>query len=252
MTSRSHDPLRSAARFLGQVSLVLVAIAAVLALTAACGRPSGLDEPAPPPSAAAGASGVPVVPVPPGADAAVALRVADPRRVDVLEVYPQAKALALRLEPGASLVSIRASHVRGGTLDLTGDGRISMDFEFKGVDPTKPPGQDSIEKSIGVEISNRIAVARVRAGAHRLDGGRSLPDPECPTTRAWRTAVESGVADNAVATLLYYDNRPFSPASPTVWSLRVDGHDEMRREIDGRTGALVKRWDQPSRGSARR
>jgi len=192
--------------------------------------------------------------VPPGADTAVTVEVADPEHVDVLEVYPQARALALRLQPEARLVSIIAFQVRRGTVDLTRDGRVSVEFDFKGLDAAKPPGEDKVERKVTVEIKGNRAAARMRPSATRLEDhgflSGALPDPMCTTKKAWSTAVASGVPDDAVGTMHYYNNRTFSPASPAVWSLRVDGHDELRREIDGRTGALVKRWDGTGRHAA--
>ncbi len=56
--------------------------------------------------------------------------------------------------------------------------------------------------------------------------------------------MTSGVPTEAVAQVMYYDNEPYRKGGPYVWSFRIRGQDQYRREIDGLTCALVRSWAQ--------
>ena len=53
--------------------------------------------------------------------------------------------------------------------------------------------------------------------------------------------MASGVPANAVLKYDFYNYRAFAPSSPFVWDLRVDGHEELERRLDGTTCAVVER-----------
>jgi hypothetical protein len=174
------------------------------------------------------------------------VEVADRRQADLMEMFPQAQSLARTVVPGAVLTNLVAFEVRGGTvnLDALPQNKPVYTFEFSGYDKSKPPGQDKVEATLWVHVDGEnLAAWKIGAHATSLRMGRGLEPPRCSSKRAWKTAVDTGVPTNAVATFHYYDNKAFSPQSPNVWSIRVEGHDEYRREIDGRTCELVKRWD---------
>ena len=163
----------------------------------------------------------------------------DPKQVDVLELLRQMQVVAAGQQPKAQLVSLHAPQVTGGLVDATVASAANAMFEYRFQDSTKPPGQDTVEGRIIVGVT-RGAITTTTAGG--ATGSRSLGQPKCSSRDAWQTAVRSGVPQNAVATFHLYDNTPFSPKSPTVWSIRVEGHDEHRREIDAMSCALVKSW----------
>jgi hypothetical protein len=175
-----------------------------------------------------------------------AIKVADARQADIAEVVRQARAVAIAQEPHVDrLSSVVAFNVTGGVLDTTQQNAASVDFSFRYTDPTKPPGQkDVVEGSVSVHVTGGGLTPRTMNAFYRE---KALTDPKCPSRDAWAAAVKSGVPANAVATFHLYDNAAFSPASPTVWSIRVEGHDEYRREIDATTCSMVKNWGAPAK-----
>lgn len=194
--------------------------------------------------------GMPAIPVVPTATVANKVDAPDPRKVDIAEVVRQAHALAVAQEPHVDkLSSVVAFNVTGGMLDTTQQNAASIDFSFRYTDPTKPPGQkDVVEGSVSVHVTGGGMNPRTQSAFYR---DKALADPKCSSRDAWATAVKSGVPENAVTTFHLYDNSPFSPKSPTVWSIRVDGHDEYRREIDATNCALVKSWGDSGKKSKR-
>ena len=167
----------------------------------------------------------------------------DRTRVDPQVLFAPARRLAQLLEQGAELSNAFpfSTHtpVRSGTVDLSKEGYLLFKFTFDYVDPTKAPGEDHVAGAITVrgEYGGLRAYRSVQAGPRNA----ALPDPSCPATKAWQTAVDSGVPEGSVASLLYYDAAPFG-INAAVWSFRVEGHPELRREVDAQTCALVKSW----------
>ncbi|MFO0589489.1 MAG: hypothetical protein U0441_18270 [Polyangiaceae bacterium] len=169
---------------------------------------------------------------------------ADMSHVDIADLCSQARPIAEKLQPGAQFVNIVSFDITSGVADLKGASRVLCEFEFAGTDPTQPPGKDSVEYKIDVEAKAGVLTGRRRkwpASTLKHFGG-AIEFPTCSSAKMWATAVSSGVPANAVATIHFYNNKVFSPKSPAVWSVRVDGHDEYRREIDGKTCAMVKNW----------
>jgi hypothetical protein len=174
-----------------------------------------------------------------------------PRRVDAAELVKKARALALAETPDPVFSSAVFFNVTGGLVDTNDSNAGSIDFDFRTTDPNAPPGKDTSDAKLIVHVSKgNLTTTRMPWGAP--DRSRALDVPSCSSQSAWAAAVKSGVPENAVATLHLYDNRAFSPKSPTVWSVRVDGHDEYRREIDAKTCAMVKSWGAPATPGKRR
>jgi hypothetical protein len=173
----------------------------------------------------------------------------DLTRVDPQQLFGPAKQLANKLEPQAELGSgfpvTTHGDLIGGTIDLAGAGRIHFDYEYRYLDEKKPPGDDVVQGSI-VVIAQRghlTATRELRTVMH-LEGHGVIPDPTCTVSRAWLAAVASGVPATAIARVMYYDNEPTTKGGPYVWSFRIRGHDEYRREIDGLSCALLRSWAQ--------
>jgi hypothetical protein len=161
--------------------------------------------------------------------------------VDIADLVKEARAIAVATEPHATLLgSVVAFQVKGGMLDTGQSNAASIMFSFRFQDSTMPPGKDMNEGSVTVHVANGELSSQKLNAFYRE---KALVDPKCSSHDAWATAVKTGVPENAIATFHLYDNSAFSPKSPTVWSIRVDGHDEYRREIDATNCALVKSWD---------
>ena len=165
----------------------------------------------------------------------------DATKVDIADLVSQARAVALATDSHVDkLSSVVAFQVAGGVLDATQSNAASISFSFRYTDPTKRPGEkDVVEGAVIVRVHDGGLEPRKQDGLTDVKG---LSDPKCSSKEVWSVAVKSGVPENAVATFHVYDNSAFSPKSPTVWSIRVEGHDEYRREIDAATCALVKNW----------
>jgi hypothetical protein len=176
---------------------------------------------------------------------------AGPTVVDLVDPLPEAKRRARELQTGAQLLLINATQLRRGAFDVSQGGGILYHFEYVGKDATKPPGLDQVKRTIMVTFGAGGMSTNVQEGhAFHLDApnhffGGPQPDPLCSSRAAWRAAVASGVPDDAVARMMLLDE-----SGAHVWSIRVDGHDEMRREIDARTCAMVRNWGAGTRGHA--
>ncbi len=171
----------------------------------------------------------------------------DLEHVDPQQLFAPAKKLAQQLQAQVELsfgfpVGTHGDLV-GGTIDLTGHNRVHFDYQYRTTRPGQPPGKDVDEGSIVViATQGHLTASREDHGVHFPQGHESIPAPACTVVRAWQVAVGSGVPANAVARVMYYDQNPFDAGGPYVWSFRLAGHDEHRREIDGMTCRLVKSW----------
>lgn len=173
-----------------------------------------------------------------------AIQATDLAHVDPAALLPQARRIAIRIDEHATLTSIfTRTGVRGGTVDLTGDGRVTYEFEWLYLDKSRPPGDDKVENGLWITAEHGLfsvmelhhASALSRPKALRSEPG---PDPRCSGRDAWKAAAGNGVPENAVASLRY---APAFLGGPYVWDLRVEGHDDLRRYLDGATCAIVDR-----------
>jgi hypothetical protein len=170
---------------------------------------------------------------------------ADMTSVDIGALFAQARVIAEKLQQGAQFTGLVAFDATNGKADLTGNARVVYSFEFVGQDPNQPPGKDTIERAIDVTAQRgKLKGNRRDWPASRLKHfGGAVEPPKCTSAEMWAVAVKSGVPGNAVSTIHYYDDTAFKPGGPWVWSVRVAGHDEHRREIDGKTCTMVKNWN---------
>lgn len=176
---------------------------------------------------------------PPGtlADLAEPLRVHDPARVDLAELYDQAHSLVLRLEPNARLTAISAlKEATDGTFD-SAEGNFSFNFEYRCLRAGAPMGQDLAQGMLlvftqgGTVRASRVPVPEAPILAFR----GALREPPCSTVAAWATAVASGVPASARATFLYMEAT--GNAGGASWLVTVPGHP-FKREIDGESCRL--------------
>jgi hypothetical protein len=185
---------------------------------------------------------------PAAAVATEAIPVANPTRADLVDIYPHARALALKTNPQSQFVGITAFALKGGVVDIPtralGPQPVLFEFEYLGFDKTKPPGQDKVEGAVTVHVTAdgfQVRTSTGRAVHLRPDGffGRPLDAPTCRSAKMWAQAVKSGVPDNAVARITLQDNRRWTPEHPLIWRVWIDGHDEYTREIDAKTCKIV-------------
>lgn len=169
----------------------------------------------------------------------------DPAHVDPGELVAQARTLALRADPHAVLISINIyPAITGGAVDVRPDSSWGYySFEYSYFDKSRPVGQDKIEGTIAVSgIGRRFRVGKTNiATRSHLPGfdPAGAPDPRCSMRKAWQAAVQSGVPGDAVAFLTYTAGSPRFSGPPFAWSVRIDGHPELRRAVDGSTCAVI-------------
>jgi hypothetical protein len=198
---------------------------------------------------------IPTIPSIPGAPPVVPTVTPAPplgaRMVDASELVAKARTMALAQTRDPVLSSAVFFDVVGGLVDTSLDNAGSISFDFASTNANAPPGKDVSYAKLSVHVARgNMSGTTMPWGAPDRD--RKLDVPACSSLAAWNVAVQSGVPQNAVATLHLYFNGAFSPKSPTVWSVRVEGHDEHRREIDARTCQMVKNWGAPAGGPRKR
>jgi hypothetical protein len=176
----------------------------------------------------------------------VLFETADPAHVDPGELVAQARALALRADPHAVLTAISINPaITGGVVDVRpGSSWGFYTFEYSYFDKSKPVGKDKIEGMITISGAGpRFRVTRTSVTMRLHVPGfdpAGAPDPHCTLKSAWKAAVASGVPDSAVASVSYGEAWAGRTNRPFVWSFRVDGHQDLNREIHGATCAVVK------------
>lgn len=157
----------------------------------------------------------------------------DLTKVDIVELEPQALALAQELVPDAKLVRIEAHDLTGGTFDATHPSRVYFSFGDRKVDSSLPAGKDVIRTGVDVTVVVDHLHAELMDGAqagmppYKIDNGAGSPPQSCSTRKLWRKAVKSGVPEDAFASFF------FDAADHMKWRLRVTDHDDYDRDFDG-------------------
>lgn len=165
---------------------------------------------------------------------------ADPTRVDPVEAWPVIQALAARIGPDAELLGISASDVTpaiGGKYDLT-KGFLVVNLDYQCNVPGAPPGADLRDGMIHVVVkAGSVHAERMGPVLQPMSVPR-LHAPPCPASAAFAAAVAAGVPANAVARMVYAGGT-IDGSRQAIWIVTVDGHPELRREVDGETCARV-------------
>ncbi len=168
--------------------------------------------------------------------------VADVAHVDPLELLAQARAVARRANDRAMFTGLTVyPALSGGTVDFNSrpSPTITYGFEFLYFDKSKPAGKDKIQGTIRISASGKHFTVSQIPYAQQLstrDAKAGLvEEPRCGAQKAWQAAVNSGMPDTAVAIVSYKKAWLSGLDLPSVWVFRVEGHDEMSREIDGAT-----------------
>ncbi len=169
-----------------------------------------------------------------------AIDAADKKHVDLTDLIRQARAVALKANPRAVLTTAVIQKTVGGLVDTTGDNTADLGFSWSYHDTTKPAGADLVQGHMTFAVYGGSFRTVTMPNAMGME--KAIPDPACTSQKAWAAGVASGVPSNAIGQMHLYDNSSFSPKSPIVWSIRVEGHDELRREIDAKDCHLVKSW----------
>jgi hypothetical protein len=166
------------------------------------------------------------------------IHAADPKHVDVAELFTQARAHAIARDPRVVFTDVTIKNfAEDGSLDLTtsGGAEARFTFEYAGLDPKKPPGADTVE--LGVFVTAAKGLFKTTSWDSSFAFGKNalaLPMPEsdpftgfgkCGNAAAWKTIVASGVPAATVADL------HFRRYKQPIWSILVKGHDELGRKV---------------------
>lgn len=179
-------------------------------------------------------------------DARPKVAAADLGRVELASVLEQGLALAQKDDPRFQLTRAHATNVRSGFVDLKGDGVVHLSFELYALDPKLPPGKNAVGRGLSLRAEKPgVFVISESSGPNReLDPRKNLPVPRCNSDAMWSAAVASGVAADSVATVHLYNSNPHRGPNQFTWSLRVDGYDQYRREIDADGCKIVRDWSK--------
>ena len=135
-------------------------------------------------------------------------------------------------------------------LNLTGESKAFVIFQYRWHDTSKPAGKDLVGGSfyINAQKGALYTWARSSNATDLADERRAhafpLPLPGCTAKNAWATATATGVPSNAISTVFWGKVNPFGGDQKVEWSFRVEGHEEYRREIDASNCRLLRRWDK--------
>jgi hypothetical protein len=154
---------------------------------------------------------------------------ADPHKVDVPDVFKQAHARAVAVDSHAKLTYAVLKQVKGGFVDVTLHDAGGLDYQFRYLDPSKPPGADSVAGRISFKIGDG-AMEDVSIPPTKAAPSYYYDEPTCASAELWKSVVASGVPDNTIAQL---------ELDRTAWTFTVQGHPELKRKVDAKTCAIA-------------
>jgi hypothetical protein len=164
----------------------------------------------------------------PAGKESVKISAPDPKALDPTSLIQQAGAAVRQRGSNCELTYAYIGTLSGGALDATGSDSL-LNFTCRSVDPNKPPGQDISDDEWSVRVFHGyLTLDKSGFGSHEDPPWR---EPTCPFSQAWATAVATGVPANSLVSVYFRD---------TAWSLSVNGHPELSREIDGSTCHLAR------------
>lgn len=156
------------------------------------------------------------------------------QRVEPLELLERARTRALAWERDAVLVSMKASPVVAGWVDLAAGGTIEFTFgkpTAGGFDEGTPVGTERL--TVTVEAGG----ASTRSHTARA-GGRATLEPGCALEDAVRKLEASGLPRNVPLSVRYERSDRHGKA---VWEASTLEPPELRRTVDGWTCAIIVR-----------
>jgi len=160
----------------------------------------------------------------------------DLEHVDLADIVKQARPIALHLDGRLKLIGAHAQTFNGGFVDTTAASAAEVSFERDEKDPSLPPGRDKTDVKLVWVTADRGSF--LVSGRHESSwgswAGPGVDDPRCSSQAAWRVMLRSHVPANTVAEL-----RLDSDGHMAFWRLDVEGHSELRREVDAKTCRLV-------------
>jgi hypothetical protein len=152
---------------------------------------------------------------------------------DLLTVVEKARQTIALQEPNPYLVSVKGLSCHHGKSKNT---TVMIGYNNPKPDKSQNKGVFTAVNALPPMRMNGMGIFTPR------------PFPTCSSVKAWQVAVQSGIPDNAVATIeiapltginVGRNNAPAAP-SPIHWVITVDGHPEHRRVVNAQTCGLVR------------
>jgi hypothetical protein len=161
----------------------------------------------------------------------------DPRRASVPRMMEKGAEAMKRVSPEARFESVNVRGASAGeTVDLTNGASFTMGYTLHSIDRSKPPGKDVTTARFAINAEAR-ACSDAKAACLRIarldvpvPDPRPVPLPACGYGAMWKAALASGLPTNAMASVTYSHSIGEEGGS---WLLRVPGHGDLARSIDG-------------------
>jgi len=151
-----------------------------------------------------------------------------------MEVLGKAKTRALAWSKDALLISMRASPVVSGRVDIESGGTLEYLFG-------KPTGEGL---GPGAKVAGkRLHIALTKTGTEIGESGgpaaRAALEPNCPLDAAAHAALSAGLPQDTALVAVY--DLTDKLAQKPVWHISSAGSDIVRRQIDGMSCAVLVR-----------
>ena len=145
-----------------------------------------------------------------------------------MEVLGKAKTRALAWSKDALLVSMRASPVVSGRVDVSNGGTIEYLFG-------KPTGEGlgPGAKVSGKRLRIALSSAGTQIGEAAGSAARAALEPNCPLDAAAHAAFSAGVPPETPLRAVY------DVTEKPVWHIAASGNDSVKRLIDGMSCAVL-------------
>lgn len=156
----------------------------------------------------------------------------DKQHASPTDSFPRARARARAWHKEAALVSIQASPVNAGFVDLSKGGKLEFVFAVPSAGampgaPVKSQQYVVVMDAAGTQTSERTQA-----------GGRVAAEPACTFYDAWTRAVASGLGKAQPATVSYQHS---SALNRGVWEIKDDTDPASLRNIDGFSCTIIVR-----------
>ncbi|MCA9640220.1 MAG: hypothetical protein H6718_36545 [Polyangiaceae bacterium] len=219
---RAATQAQAKKRVVAIVAMVLVAATIVTVLLVV--RPGGSPAPA--------SASVAPSPPPPAPTKDVEVK----HQASPTDSFPSAKTRALKWHKEAALLEVHAQPVKGGFVDLTGDG--FMEFVFGQPRGGQLPGEATENKQYVVRMDASGTHGNERSGG----GVRVAGEPGCAFFDAWTKAVASGVGKTDVLRVDYGYAAPLKRSVWTFGALAPEGATPgPKTRLDGFDCAIIVR-----------
>lgn len=161
-----------------------------------------------------------------------------PALMDAKELLELGLERARAIESHAILTHSSFNGLNQGLVDTMQKSAATMRFAYAYLDRARPPGADIVRGEIRARVDGgRLSLTETTPPVSEVKPGQATHLPTCSSSDAWAAAKASGMPEDAIARLTYWATW----SNGGGWWFTVDGHDELRRDVDPRT-CQVRGW----------